>query len=144
MLSTFLSLWRLLFVKKVLLRFCLFETVEKVNGKLLWGTIFVRFLWQFTKRVPNVFSSTQFLFIVRLKDTSHSFYDVIAHFLRSDFIGYLTSTSGQQRCFSVNQYSDNYNNAAFYLLFRKVQGSYWSWRSPHSKWCTLCFFQLQF
>ena len=38
-------------------------------------------------QVPNVFSSTQFLLIVRLKDTSHSFYDVIAHFFRSDFIG---------------------------------------------------------
>ena len=38
-------------------------------------------------QVSNVFSSTQFLLIVCLKDTSHSFYDVIAHFFRSDFIG---------------------------------------------------------
>ena len=46
-------------------------------------------------QVPNVFSSTQFLLIVCLKDTSHSFYDVIVHFFRSDFIGQLTRTSGQ-------------------------------------------------
>ena len=38
-------------------------------------------------QVPKVFSSTQFLLIVRLRDTSHSFFDRIAHFFKSDLIG---------------------------------------------------------
>lgn len=48
-------------------RFSFFETVEK-EMKKYYRVLHLRvFFRRFTKKVPKVFSSTQFLFIVRLK-----------------------------------------------------------------------------